>query len=187
MNGCTRTMPAWRPGALLLETMLALAIFIMAAAAILTMVDQSLTGLGRSRLSEQAVDVARTAMAKIEAGIATPQSLHGPVRPWLEEAAQRGDGAGSSVYDEGAGPTPWELQIGTEPSQFAGLTRVTVTAIRRDDRRGDAVAAMYTLRQLVRLGSKGEDQAGEEDPLIEAARRGLNERNRSRGTSGGER
>jgi type II secretory pathway pseudopilin PulG len=154
-----------RRGALLLETMLALAIFVIAAAAVLSLVDGSVTSLRRATMNEQAADLARTAMAKLEAGIATPQGLDGPVYPWLHEAAERGD-AGPAAFDEDAQPTGWVLEVDTTPSQFTGLTRVTVRAVRRtgDDRE----LASYTLRQTVRLGSKGEDKAGEADALLDA-------------------
>jgi hypothetical protein len=171
-----------RRGALLLETMLALAIFVMAGTAVLSLVDGSLTSLNHARLSEQAADQARTAMAKIEAGIATPQTLNGPAHTWLQDAAERGD-AGPTIFDEDAEPSHWELGIDTEPSQFAGLTTVTVTASRRS--RGEGVLATYTLRQLVRLRSKGEDQAGEADPLVGAARKGALEEQRRGPRSGG--
>ncbi len=146
-----------RRGALLLEVIVALAIFVVAGGAILNLVTQTMTGLERSRLSARGADLARSAIAKIEAGIETAQTLNGPVERHAEGAKA----------DAGRG---WELEIETDPSQFRGLTRVEVKAVKRS---GERVEAEYTLVQLVRLGGKGEDKAGEEDSIGEKAKRGL--------------
>ncbi len=157
-----------RRGAILMETMLALSVFVAAGASIFTLVEGSLTSLERTRLAELAADHARSAMAKIEAGIATPQTLNGPMRGWRDEAVERGD-LGPAAFDEDARPTAWELEIDTEPSEFPGLTRVSVTALRRGG--GDQIVASYTLRQLVRLSARAEDKAGDLDALAEEAAR----------------
>jgi hypothetical protein len=146
-----------RRGGMLLEVILALAIFVVAGGAILNLISQTMTGLERSQLAARAADLARSAMAKIEAGIETAQTLNGPVERSAEGAA--------SVGGEG-----WELEIDTEPSQFRGLTRVTVNAVKRAE---DRLETEYRLVQLVRLGGKGEDRAGEEDAIAEKAREGL--------------
>lgn len=171
-----------RRGALLLELVLALAIFVVAGSAILMLVDRTLTGTMRLRQQERAADLARSAMARIEAGIDTPMTLNGPVPPWRdEETPDVGGGLASSAAPE----TGWELRIDTEPSQFRGLTRVTVTAQRRREGQ-EQPDASYTLHQLVRLSPQAEDRAGEEGDLSEAAKRGLEELQR-RGSAGGSR
>jgi len=157
-----------RRGSLLLEVMLALAIFVMAGTAILSLVGGTMEGMGRMKLSRQAADLARSAMAKIEAGIETPQTLNGPVRPWSAEGVQ----AEGGTADEAAA-TPWELQIETEPTQFRGLSKVTVKAVLHEAGGSDRAVASYTLRQLVRLSGKGEERVGEEDALASEAKRGL--------------
>jgi type II secretory pathway pseudopilin PulG len=159
---------------LLLEVMLALAIFVMAGTAILALVGRSVAGMERARLAQRAADLARSAMAKIEAGLETPQTLNGPVRAWEPEGEIRGGG----VVDSLPADSGWELKIDTEPSQFAGLTRVTVRALKQS---AGAERASYTLRQLVRLGGKGEDRAGGTDALAEEAKRGADEPSRDRG------
>jgi hypothetical protein len=172
-----------RRGALLLETVLALAIFVMAGTAVLSLMRGAAGGLIQAREMEKAADLARSAMAKMEAGLATPQTLNGPVRPWLVEDAEKGEKHESSV-DEGTA-TGWELEIDTEKSQFSGLTSVTVRAVRRPEG-GPEVS--YTLRQLVRLGGKGEDKAGDADPLVEIARKGAGDQTLGAGSrpKGGE-
>jgi hypothetical protein len=164
-----------RRGAMLLETILALSIFIGAGVSIYTLVDGSLTSLQRARMAEQAADLARSTMAQIEAGIATPQTLNGPAVSWRQMAIERGD-LGPAAFDEDAAPTEWELQIDSDPSQFEGLTLVSVTALRRSP--NDQVLASYTLRQLVRLRDKGEDKAGEMDALAEEAAKAASPRTR---------
>lgn len=139
-----------RRGILLLEAMLAITIFVGAATAILVLVDGSLSGLERERMATQACDLARSAMARIEAGIDSAQTLSGPVR-------------GDSGLAPGRGT--WELKIETEPSQFAGLTRVTIVATKHADKDEEATLASYTLEQLVRLSGRAEDTPGPDDPL----------------------
>ena len=151
-----------RRGAMLLEVMLALAIFVMAGTAILSLVGGVMDGMARMKVSRQGADLARSAMARIEAGIETPQTLNGPVKGW--------SASGSAEGEAGEGPTGWELQIDTEPTQFRSLTKVTITAVRNE---GALDRPVYTLRQLVRLSGKGEERVGEEDPLAAEARRGL--------------
>ena len=151
-----------RRGGLLLEVIFALAIFVVAGGAILNLVGQTMSGLERSRLQARAADLARSAMAKIEAGIETAQTLHGPVE-------RQAEGSGTAP----APPSGWELEIDTEPSQFRGLTRVSVVALKRGTGKEVQVEAEYKLVQLVRLSGKGEDRAGEEDALAEKAREGL--------------
>jgi hypothetical protein len=144
-----------RTGAVLLEVVLAIAIFVMAATAILVLEDRSFSGLSRMREAEQARDMACSAMARLECGLDTARTLSGPVKPEQGFAAPAGK---------------WELKVESEPSQFAGLTKVSVTAMKKSGGRdSDAVSASYTLRQLVRLGEPAVDRPGEEDPLAALA------------------
>ncbi len=155
-----------RRGALLMEVMLALTLFVTAGMVILSLVGQSVATLRAARDKEHAVDLARSAMAKMEGGIETAEGLNGPVRPW------RDDAAGEAAPDDGSAATPWELRIRTEPSPFDGLTLVTVTASKSADVGGGGAGVSYTMRQLVRLAAKGEDTVGRADDLSGAARRG---------------
>lgn len=143
---------------MLLEAVLALAVFVIAGGAILNLVRQTMTGLDQSRLTARAADLARSTMAKIEAGIDTPQTLNGPLERQPGEESMR---------------SGWELRIDTEPSQFRGLTRVTVEAVKLGEGSKESVQAQYKLVQLVRLSGKGEDKAGEQDSLADKAKQGL--------------
>lgn len=179
-------MRARRRGALLLEAVLAVSIFVAFSIAILGLVGDSASALARARDETRAADLARSAIAKLEAGIANARTLAGPVPRWEEDPTTREGDDASGPEGEGGGfsdapPTPslWELQIETDRSPFEGLTHVTVRAFKRASPDSDRTVASYTLRQLVRITADAEDRAGEEDALGEAARRGAE---RSEGT-----
>lgn len=190
----SRSAPRTRRGALLLEVILALAIFVMAGTAILAMVNRVMDGMARTKEVRHAADLAKSAMAQLEAGLGTAQSLNGPVKAWSpEEQGASGPGVGSGAAGAAADDAPpvrgsgvlatmpadsgWELQIDTEPSQFRGLTRVTVKAFKHaaGGPVGEAAGPSYTLRQLVRLSGKGEDVAGSADSLADQAKKGATE------------
>ncbi|MCL4222514.1 MAG: hypothetical protein KJZ65_14230 [Phycisphaerales bacterium] len=176
-------------GAMLFEVMVALAILLMASMTLGGIVMQSVTAMDRTRKTMQACDLARSTMAQIEAGLVEPTSVSGPATRWdVSMFLPSSDLSSEGVKDEGlpsmdsgkppvgGSPRPsgpeWMVEVDTEPTEFAGLYMVRVTAWLVSGR-GDVTEASYTLRQVVRLGSKPEDVAGEEDELMDAARRGL--------------
>ena len=191
MSPRTRTT---RRGGILLEVMLALALLVMGSMAILSAMSQSIHSLEATRLKQQAADLARSAMARIEAGIATPETLQGPVPAWesdpesgadeLNDGALPGEfGLAATVgWGEDSG---WELEIDTSPSPFAGLAVVRVRALRRASADSDRIMGQYTLEQLVRLGTLETDEAGAEDELMEEARRGIAQERRRTAPGGG--
>ncbi len=129
-----------RRGAILLEAMIALAIFVMAALAVLAIVDRAMRTAREVRDTERASFLARSAMARIEAGVVLPQAISGPV-------------SAESDRDDALSPGAqgWELEISTEPSSMRGLTLVRVTALRRSGGIQGRVLASCTLSQFVRL------------------------------------
>jgi len=144
--------------------MLALTLFVGAGGAILSAVGQSTATLRAGRDRTHAVDLARSAMAEIEAGIKTAEVLAGPVPVWQEEGSDA-FGAGS------AGESGWELRIETTPSSFDGLTLVTVTAHKTGVDETDQGRGSFTLRQLVRLSASTQEGVGDEDDVTKAAER----------------
>jgi len=128
----------------LLECVLALALFVACGLAVMAMMDRAAASVAHTRDAEVAVDIARTAMAKIEAGIATPETLNGPVPAWRDE--------NDATFDDSL-PTgaAWNLEVNTEPSQFAALTKVSVRAYRQLPGSEQELSS-FTLHQLVRLG-----------------------------------
>lgn len=144
-----------RHGALLLEVVLALAVFIMAGLAVLSAVERAAGSAEWVRDMHMAADLARSAMSRIEAGLDDPIALSGPARRWMDDDAP----------PESAGPG-WTLRIETTPSPFDGLTLVAVTAQREESRGARAVSC--TLRQLVRLRGPGEQFAARDGGVLAA-------------------
>ncbi len=138
-----RANRASRRGAVLLECLLALALFVACGLSVMAMMDRAMASVAATRDAEIATDIARTAMAKIEAGLATPETMNGPVPAWRDE--------GDASFDESL-PTGelWNLEIETEPSAFEGLTRVSVRAYKQTPGSEQELAS-FTLTQLVRL------------------------------------
>lgn len=123
-----------RRGALLLEVVLALAIFVGAGLAVLGAVERAVGSAEYVRDLHVAADLARSAISGIEVGLEDPIAMNGPVRSWEEG---EGTGAGNG----------WELRVEVSPAPFDGLTLVAVTA----QREGGVRPVSCTLRQLVRL------------------------------------
>lgn len=161
-----------RRGGLLLEVMLAVAIFIAAALTILGAVSNAAESFEASRLRQRATDLARSAIAKIEAGIETAETLNGPVPEWRDEEA-----SATEFEDELPPPSGWELAIMTTPFGAGELTMVEVTATKRLELSGRTVASA-TLRQLVRLSAAAPDRVGEVDDVTREAVRGAAEAER---------
>lgn len=171
-------MRAWsrvRSGWVLLEMMVALAIFVMTALAVLSAVDRGLSGADRTRNAARAVDLACSTMAKLEAGLGTPQTLSGPVPAWEPPLTSDGpfDESVPGGFSETLPPDSlWEVEVDTIRSEFSGLTHVTVTVIRRASPDSDVLLASYTLHQLVRLAPEGDDVVGETDEMSIGPARG---------------
>lgn len=132
-------------GALLLEALIALAIFVMAGLAILGVMRQGSANLRDQRDRAQGLDIARSTLAQIESGIATPDTLDGPVRPW------QGNRSAVAIDDAPPPETPWEVDIKTEPAGVADLSRVRVQ-VSKNKR---MVAEMTQLIPLVARASAG--------------------------------
>ncbi len=183
------TIRATSRGALLLEMLVAVGLFVVAGLAIGASVNRGLGALIQDREQTKAADLARSAMAMLEAGIETPQTLNGPVLAWQDDSSMlNGDemaGPVTQSFDEGAiDDSGWELEVLTEPSEFDGLTIVSVTAMRLDVDSGN-IGISHTLHQLMRLREEGDDVVGEIDPLMEAAERGAQRNSSLRSTRGG--
>jgi type II secretory pathway pseudopilin PulG len=132
-----------RRGAILLEAIISVAIFVAAAITLIGILSQSSAVASRARDEQIASDLCRSALVELALGVRTPESLIGPVRPPDED---------TGIFEDAKPADPvWELAISTEPSQFPGLIRVAVEAVKvgpRGDRR-----TIATLRQLVPSGA----------------------------------
>jgi Tfp pilus assembly protein PilV len=187
--GCAAsTLLGVRRGAILLETIVAISLFVMAAITIYAALARSAEAVERSRSSEHAADLARSAMAMIEAGLATPESLNGPLTPakaamGLAADEDALDGGVADTSTAAAGDAAWELEISSEPSGYDGLTLIGVRAMKRTagsgggfgggsdgSDLGPGVIASFTIHQYVRLVEQAEEKAGEVDAITERAR-----------------
>jgi Tfp pilus assembly protein PilV len=139
-------------GTVLLEVLLALALFVAVAMSVLGLIDRVIQAAIDARRTEYAADLARSAMSRLEAGLATPETLSGPVR------LDTGDG---DVIDP---PEPWEVEVQTSPSPFADLSVVSVRAWLPGA--GDSVQAEFTVEGLVRL-VRSVPETPQTDPLVE--------------------
>ncbi len=84
-------------------------------------------------------DLCRSAMAQIAVGLARPETLQGPVHA--------PEPAGNGFADTPPPDSGWELQISSEPSQFAGMLKITIEATRPGANGAKRVVAM--LHQLM--------------------------------------
>lgn len=155
-----------RRGGILLECFIGLAIFIACATMIFRVVAQAMDAQERTSRLEYAADLARSAMAKIEAGVATPETLQGAVPRWRDER----DG----TFDERQEETLWRLDIEVEPSAFDALSTVRVRAFMELES-GREVGS-FELVQLVNLSTVPVTEPAEEDPILKAAEEGARER-----------
>ncbi|MCA9310790.1 MAG: hypothetical protein KDA21_06265 [Phycisphaerales bacterium] len=158
-----------RRGSILLETTAALAIFAMVGLLVLSALRDGMGNLDRSYDMLQAVDLARSSMAKLEAGIATVEELDGPVPLW--------DGGEDAALPAG-GPEldgRWTLSVDVADSEFPSLSRVTISVYDGDvamaTLEDESPAAIYTLSQLVRLEDNGASDELPEDELMREIRR----------------
>ncbi|GJM19063.1 MAG: hypothetical protein DHS20C14_12760 [Phycisphaeraceae bacterium] len=118
-----------RRAVLLLELLLALAVLVASGMAIGAAVGRTTDSLVRADDRTRAADAAWSAIALIEAGIASPETLNGP----------------------GVDGTLWSLRIETQRTSHEGLVLVTAEAYPADGPAGSDARAVATARQYVRL------------------------------------
>lgn len=141
-----------RRGAILLEAVIGLAVFLAVAAFVLAASRQSLEAARAGGLEARSTDLARSALAAIDAGLVPNAALDGgddllEAIGWLEP--------GDPAADDPARGR-WSVAVTMDPSGFAGLTMAEVVAwwsppgmqTEPDDPEAEA---RVTLRGLVRL------------------------------------
>lgn len=139
-------------GAILLEAVIGLAVFLAVAAFVLAASRQSLDAARATALEARATDLARSALAAIDAGLVPAAALDGgedllEAIGWLEPVDP-------AAADPARGR--WSVSVTMDPSGFAGLTMAEVVAwwsppgldTAPDDPEAEA---RVTLRGLVRL------------------------------------
>ena len=135
----------YRRGGVLFEVMLAVALFVGAAAFTLASVRSVTRTLERTRLQQEAVDLARSRMAELEGGLTTLGGIRGDAD--TEDQ--------SSTDFEAADVQPrWRIEVSTARSEFGNLTLVELTVIENmpaDLETAGESPMRYTLRQLIAL------------------------------------
>ncbi|MHC4082971.1 MAG: type IV pilus modification PilV family protein [Planctomycetota bacterium] len=156
---------AWHPrrGAMLLEVMLSVVLFVGAASFCLAATRSLFGTLERIDRRQRAIDLARSKLAELEAGQVTLGELRGE---WSGAVGSRLEDEDLEI--EPRGPV-WEIDVETSQSEFRGLTLVelTVSEITEEAGPDDAPGGVrFTLRQLMAL-RETDTEAYEADELLE--------------------
>ncbi len=127
-----------RSGAVLFECLLALALLIAAMTTIFALLDSASSSVGRRHESQEAAEIAATAISLIECGFATPETLVGPASKWR----------GCQDYFQ------WNITIETQPTSMGELVSVVIHITRAgaaDDAPPSASLQRYlSLRPIAR-------------------------------------
>lgn len=138
-----------RRGAILFELLVSIAIFIAAAAITLRAVSNGYESLRRAHQRQLAVDLARSKLAELEAGIISLTQLQSDFITTI----------GSIDLTESASDLPreddltqWRYEVDTIPTEYADLTLIEVRIYTPDDVDG---LRPTVLRQLISLRGSG--------------------------------
>ncbi|GEM_PF-5855476 len=153
-----------RRGALLLEILIALSLFVTAGSIILVSTTSMTAALSRSRDRQIASDLAVSKMAALEAGLATAEQLNDTLVS-VDLFSEDNSARLNAIPDV---PARWRITVETEPSRFSPLTNVTIRILdARAGRAGDE-AELAVLHQLIRLNASAPDEF-ESDPMLDGA------------------
>ncbi len=158
-----RTTSPARRGALLLEVLLSIALFAGASAFALGAVGSVFDALDRAKRQQEAVDIATSKMAELEAALITVRDLRSE---WM---GQIGTYEPDLDFDASNSARYWEIDVQTYPSEFAGLNLVELTVTEVTDAMNDDgsfVPMSFTLRQLM-PPREADVEAYREDELLE--------------------
>jgi hypothetical protein len=149
-------------GAILLELLIALAMLAMAGLAIAGAIERGISSTERASARARAMDLARSAMSLIDAGVVSPEVVSGPVEGGsMLENPVWGDDAGlgiNEMFDRAGLSAPgWRIDIETM-DVGSGLTLVTIGVV--DLGRGEDAAPEALLAQVVAAESRGPSTGG---------------------------
>ena len=130
-----------RAGAMLLECLLALALLVAAGVTVLACLDRAADSVARRTQEVVASQIAATALALIDAGAMTPETVQGP-------ASRLRDGVSAAAN--------WNIAVDTEPSEFGSLTLVIVRVFDAGRAPAGDQEPLAVARQLVDLGAARE-------------------------------
>lgn len=128
-----------RRGFLLMEIMLSVALAVLAAVAGFALLTRISDRVQHEQDRLVGADMASSALALIESGIATPENLHNSVQTGVIslESVESGQLIRDPVF---------RLEVDTNPTKWSGLIQVDVSVLRVDDEE----QVVYTASQLVR-------------------------------------
>ena len=141
MSWDAATLRSRRRGGLLLETLIAIAIFVGVATFALGAVRDGILAAERAKLRIAAVDLASSRIAAVEAGLISPYGSDDDPDIEAEE------------FDEL--PSPFRIEMEAEPSGFAGLVRVVVSVFEIDATSSSSARDERQLARLVALVPDG--------------------------------
>ena len=150
-------------GALLLEVLLSIALFAGASAFALGAVRSVFDALDRAKRQQEAVDIATSKMAELEAALITVRDLRSE---WM---GQIGTYEPELEFDASNNSRYWEIDVQTYPSEFTGLNLVQLTVTEVTDAMYDDsnyAPMSFTLRQLM-PPREANVEAYQEDELLE--------------------
>jgi type II secretory pathway component PulJ len=139
----------------LFEVVLAVALFAGTGAFALASIKTVFAALDRSRREQELVDLARSRMAELEAGLVNLNDLRGEADA---VTASGSESANDRINDLTRGErSRWSLDVQTSRTEFTGLTLVEITANETNPAVPEAQRLSYTLRQLMALRVGGEE------------------------------
>lgn len=123
-------------GLLLLELVIALAIFVTVGTLIMSTIRQALLSTRNAQDLLRAEDFASSVLAMVESGIESTDNLAGPLPEWDPETGYF-DGAmsGASAMGFSSATEFWIIEIETAAAGVPGFTSIIVT-VSREDRPG---------------------------------------------------
>lgn len=164
-------------GAILFEVLLSIAVFAGAALFVLSASRSAVDGQYKSLHEQQAVDLASSLLAELEAGQMSLLELRDGLPRQLGSNESFREQIDERIARGGRG---WAVEIATERSEYPGLTLVILTVFETqpgEPEGGDAsdAAVRCTLRQLMRLRDADVEEVQPDEMLedLPSARGGL--------------
>jgi len=150
-----------RRGAILLEVLLSIGLFAGAASFTIAALRAAVTALERERAEQLALDLARSTLGELEAGLVSFQDIR--------DGERRGVGSLTEYRPAGdLGDDPaaqrWTFEVSSQRTEYAGLSLVELTVREQRDEPDEGIRV--TLRQLMRLRAEDADPY-EQDELLE--------------------
>lgn len=173
-RACGKHRKRGRRGGILFEVLLAIALFAGAGSVVLGITGSAISRQDLNTRRQQALDLARSLMASLEAGLTTVADIRDGMPRELGSISDYGERM-TDRMDQGL--PGWSTSIVTQRTEFAGLSLVEIT-VREDLPGSDRVSLRdgaqagtdepisVTVRQLVRLREE-DPEAWEVDEMIE--------------------